>query len=280
MVSITLFQNRPAAFPLQLLATGGSHHLLNPRHLSCHSKTFANPKPCAIVRAMKYKWILFDADNTIFDYDAAEFGALSGTFEELGHPLTSDHHNTYREVNHQNWLAYERGEITQAILRTRRFEQFLAAMEMKEDPGYVSGRYLFHLGNRTDLVDGAAKLVESLHGRFGLMIITNGLKDVQRSRIGQSEIGHYFLDVVISEEVGVAKPDGRIFDICFERMGYPQKSEVLIVGDSLTSDIRGGLDYGIDTCWFNPPGRPNTLGKEVRYEIGQLRELLEILQGL
>lgn len=223
---------------------------------------------------MKYKWILFDADNTIFDYDAAEFGALTATFEELGHPLTTDHHTSYREVNHQNWLAYERGEITQAILRTRRFEQFLAAMAMNEEPGHVSGRYLFHLGNRIDLVDGAAKLVEALHGRVGLMIITNGLKDVQKSRMNQSEIGQYFHDVVISEEVGVAKPDGRIFDICFERMGHPQKSEVLIVGDSLTSDIRGGLDYGIDTCWFNPAGSPNTLGRDVTFEIGRLEELI------
>jgi 2-haloacid dehalogenase len=223
---------------------------------------------------MNYKWILFDADNTLFDYDAAEFGALTFTFEELGHPLTTDHHTSYRQVNHQNWLAYERGEITQAILRTRRFEQFLAAMAMNEEPGHVSGRYLFHLGNRIDLVDGAAELVEALHGRVGLMIITNGLKDVQRSRMNQSEIGQYFHDVIISEEVGVAKPDGRIFDICFERMGHPQKSEVLIVGDSLTSDIQGGLNYGIDTCWFNPAGRPNTLGRDVTFEIGRLEELI------
>jgi len=226
---------------------------------------------------MKYKWILFDADNTLFDYDAAEIGALRSTFEELGTPLTTDHHNTYRHINHQNWQAYERGEITQVVLRTRRFEQFLAAMGMGEEPVAISQRYLFHLGNRTDLVDGAKGVVEGLHGRVGLMIITNGLKDVQRSRFGQSEIGRYFHDIVISEEVGAAKPDGRIFDITFERMGNPQKSDVLIVGDSLTSDIRGGLDYGIDTCWFNPAGRPNTLGREVEFEIGRLEELRVIV---
>lgn len=226
---------------------------------------------------MKYKWILFDADNTLFDYDAAEIGALRSTFEELGTSLTADHHHTYRHVNHQNWQAYERGEISQVILRTRRFEQFLAAMGMGEDPAMVSKRYLFHLGNRTDLVAGAKELVEVLHGRTGLMIITNGLKDVQRSRVSQSEIGRYFHDIVISEEVGVAKPDGRIFDITFERMGNPRKSEVLMVGDSLTSDIQGGLDYGIDTCWFNPGRRPNTVGREVGFEIGSLGEVLGIL---
>lgn len=237
----------------------------------------AIPTACVIVSGMRYKWILFDADNTIFDYDAAEFGALRATFEELGRPLTSEHHNTYREVNHQNWLAYERGEITQLVLRTRRFEQFLAAMGIREDPVSVSRRYLFHLGNRTDLVAGAAEVVEGLHGRVKMVIITNGLKDVQRSRFGQSKIGRYFEDIVISEEVGVAKPDGRIFDITFEKMGWPEKLEVLIVGDSLTSDIRGGLDYGIDTCWFNPGRRPNVLGREVAFEIRRLGEVLEIV---
>jgi 2-haloacid dehalogenase len=225
---------------------------------------------------MKYKWILFDADNTLFDYDAAELGALSSTFEELGHPLLPDHHAAYRDINHQIWQAYERGEITQAILRTRRFEQFLAALSLTNEPGTVSGRYLHHLGNRTDLVEGAAELVEALYGRAGLMIITNGLKDVQRSRISQSKIGRYFSGIIISEEVGFGKPDGRIFDAAFDCMGRPDKSEVLIVGDSLTSDIQGGLSYGIDTCWFNPEGRPNVLGKEVGFEIGRLEELLKL----
>ncbi|MFZ0547844.1 MAG: YjjG family noncanonical pyrimidine nucleotidase [Candidatus Promineifilaceae bacterium] len=226
---------------------------------------------------MKYKWILFDADNTLFDYDAAERGALSSTFEELGRPLLPEHVATYRQINHRNWLAFEQGEITQAVLRVRRFEQFITALEMKEEPLPVSQRYLFHLGNRTDLIEGALELMETLHGRIGLMMITNGLKDVQRSRLKQSEIGRFFSDVVISEEVGFAKPDGRIFDIAFERMGNPQKSEVLVVGDSLTSDIQGGLDYGVDTCWFNPGKRPNTLDKEVSFEIGQLAELTQIL---
>lgn len=226
---------------------------------------------------MKYKWLLFDADNTLFDYDAAEHGALGSTFEELGRPLTPDHRNTYREVNAQNWRAYERGEITQLVLRTRRFAQFLAALKLKDDPTHVSNRYLFHLGNRTDLVEGAVDLVQALDSQVGMMIITNGLKEVQRSRFGKSEIGSFFRDIVISEEVGFAKPDGRIFDVCFELMGSPDKSEVLIIGDSLTSDIQGGLNYGIDTCWFNPGKIANGLGPEANYEIGRLEELLGLI---
>jgi 2-haloacid dehalogenase len=226
---------------------------------------------------MKYKWILFDADNTLFDYDAAERGALGSTFEEMGRPLTAENRETYREINHQNWQAYERGEITQAILRTRRFAQYLDALGLAEDPEQVSKRYLFHLGNRIDLVDGAEALVEALDSRVRMMIITNGLKDVQRSRLGQSSLGRYFKEIIISEEVGFAKPDGRIFDAAFDLMGQPAKSEVIIVGDSLTSDIQGGLNYGIDTCWFNPYQRANTLGLEVGVEIGRLDALLKII---
>ena len=124
---------------------------------------------------------------------------------------------------------------------------------------------------------GALELVAALDGRVGLMILTNGLKDVQRSRFRQSAIGRYFKDIIISEEVGFAKPDGRIFDVAFEEMGWPKKREVLIVGDSLTSDMQGGLDYGIDTCWFNPWKRPNTLGRALMYEIDQLRGVLGIV---
>lgn len=226
---------------------------------------------------MKYKWILFDADNTLFDYDAAERGALGSTFEEMGRPLTAESREIYRVINHQNWQAYERGEITQAVLRIRRFAQYLEALGLADDPEQVSKRYLYHLGNRTDLVDGAQRLVERLEHRVGMMIITNGLKDVQRSRLSQSPIGRYFKDIVISEEVGFAKPDRRIFDAAFELMGQPARSEVIIVGDSLTSDIRGGVNYGIDTCWFNPGNRVNHPGLKAGFEIGRLEELLTII---
>ncbi len=227
---------------------------------------------------MRYKWILFDLDNTLLDFDAAERGALGSTFEEIGRPYLLDQIDTYHEINHLNWQAYERGEITQSTLRTRRFEMFFERLGVPDQPIPASERYHSHLRNRTDLVEGAVELLEALQGRVRMMIITNGLKDVQRSRLGQSEIGRFFSDIVISDEVGSAKPDGRIFDASFELMGCPQKSDVLIVGDSLTSDMQGGLNYGIDTCWFNPRKRPNGLGLEVGFEIGRLDSLLPLLE--
>jgi 2-haloacid dehalogenase len=110
------------------------------------------------------------------------------------------------------------------------------------------------------------------------MIITNGLRDVQRPRIAKSAIGGCFAGVVISEEVGASKPDGRIFEVAFERMGCPRKEDVLIVGDSLSSDMQGGSDYGIDTCWFNPQKKPRDPDVEIDYEIRDLRELLALVE--
>ena len=112
-----------------------------------------------------------------------------------------------------------------------------------------------------------------------MLLLTNGLTDVQRPRFKASTIGHYFEDWVISEEVGVAKPDPRIFDIAFQRLGGPDRREVLIIGDSLTSDMAGGVAYGIDTCWYNPTGRAADPGLAITYQIQDLDQLPGLLRG-
>jgi 2-haloacid dehalogenase len=222
---------------------------------------------------MKYKWLLFDADGTLFDYDGAEAAALERTFEQVGLGFEPDYVAGYRQINKQIWLEFEQGTISQQRLRTRRFELLFEAAGIDSDPGAFGARYLRTLAEASQLVDGAEEIVKRLYGKAGLMIITNGLKDVQRPRLARSMIGGYFADVVISEEVGAAKPDGRIFDVAFAKMRHPKKQDVLMVGDSLTSDIKGGSDYGIDTCWFNPKRKPRDLKVEIRYEIEGLREL-------
>ena len=120
-------------------------------------------------------------------------------------------------------------------------------------------------------------MVKALYGQVGMVLITNGIQEVQRSRLRRSTLRDCFVGVVISGEVGVSKPDPRIFDVAFAKMGHPDRREVLIVGDSLTSDIKGGARYGIDTCWFNPTQRPRTVDVAIRYEIGALGELLDIV---
>ena len=226
---------------------------------------------------MKYKWLLLDADGTLFDYDRAEAVALQGVFEWSGIELKPGHYEAYRQINAQIWRAFELGEISQRRLRTRRFELLFEAIHVELDAAAFSERYLTGLSEGAFLVEGAEEVVKSLHGRgVGLVLITNGLKEVQRPRVAKSTIGEYFMDLVVSGEVGVAKPDPRIFEIAFERMGHPAKKDVFIVGDSLTSDIRGGNAVGIDTCWFNPTQKVRDHDVEIRYEIRHLDELLTI----
>ena len=226
---------------------------------------------------MKYKWLLFDADGTLFDYDRAEGAALQDTFELLGLPYDAGYATVYRQINSDIWLDFEKGRITQERLRTKRFELLFDAVQIACDPAVFSPKYLTSLASYADLVDGAEEVLRELHGQAGLLLITNGLSDVQRSRFARSTVMQYFADVVISEEVGAAKPDPEIFDVAFAKMGYPERKEVLMVGDSLTSDIKGGNLYGIDTCWFNPGRRPRDRDVRIRYEIGKLKELLDIL---
>lgn len=228
---------------------------------------------------MKYKWLLLDADGTLFDYDSAEARALERTFTELGCGYEPGFAEAYREINREIWLEFEQAKISQGRLRTRRFELLFRALQLECDPETFSAKYLKALADGSELVDGAETVVRALHGQVGLVIITNGLQDVQRPRFAKSAISGCFAEIIISEEVGAAKPDKEIFDVAFERMNQPRKEEVLIVGDSLSSDIRGGNNYGIDTCWFNPGRKPRELDVEIDYEIADLSELLSLVDG-
>lgn len=222
---------------------------------------------------MKYKWLLLDADGTLFDYDLAEANSLKRTFEGLGCEYKAQYADAYRQINGWIWVEFEQGKISQGRLRTRRFELLFESLQLECDAETFSARYLSNLAEATDLIDGVEEVLRALYGKVGLVMITNGLKDVQRPRFARSLICDYFTDFVISEEVGAAKPSRQIFDVAFEKMGHPRKGEVLIVGDSLSSDIKGGNNYGIDTCWFNPTRKLSPLDVEVTYEISDLREL-------
>ncbi|MGC9332726.1 MAG: YjjG family noncanonical pyrimidine nucleotidase [Anaerolineae bacterium] len=226
---------------------------------------------------MRYEWILFDADGTLFDYDRAEASALARTFEQSGLPLRPGAAEAYRRINAGIWRQFEQGQIDQQRLRARRFELLFEELGLKHDAEAFSARYLENLAHGIDLLDGAERVLQALDGRVGLALITNGLHEVQRPRLARSTIGHYFSEVIISEEVGAAKPDARIFDVALESMGSPPRDKVLIVGDSLSSDIQGGSDYGLGTCWYNPGRSPRPDGLRIDYEITDLEQLLSLV---
>ncbi|NNG00902.1 MAG: noncanonical pyrimidine nucleotidase, YjjG family [Desulfobacteraceae bacterium] len=226
---------------------------------------------------MKYKWILFDADGTLFDYDTAERVALTKTLANYGCAPASEVLESYRSINSRMFRMLESGQITPQRLRTRRFEMLFDEFEYDLDPAEVSPHYLENLSRESTLLPGAIKTVKALHQKCRMMIITNGLSEVQRPRLTGAELNPYIDDILISDEVGSAKPAVEIFDIAFQKMGMPVKAETMIVGDSLTSDMAGGVNYGIDTCWYNPGELKNGHGIEVTYEIRQLEQLVDLV---
>jgi len=227
----------------------------------------------------RYRWIVFDADGTLFDYDRAERSALARTCGQHGLEFDSEVHRLFGEINKPLWVKLEQGEISSQRLRVLRFEVLAEALEVELNASDFSDDYLLNLGAECVLLPGADEVVEDLSRDHGLALATNGIAAVQRSRFSASSIKRHFRALVISEEVGFAKPDSGFFSELFSQMGDPNKAEVLMVGDSLSSDIAGGSGFGIDTCWFNPSGQSNGSSVAPTYEIIELSELFEIARG-
>ena len=228
-----------------------------------------------------YPWLWFDADGTLFDYERAEGSALKNTFGSLDLRFEDDYLDIYQRINQGLWRALEKQEISSVDLRVRRFELLLEALKVTGSADQMSTTYIEQLGMRAELMDGAYEVLDALHSKCKFAIVTNGLQAVQRSRLEHSTIKHFISELIISEEVGAAKPQAAFFDEAFARIAArnerPDKSEVLIIGDGLTSDIRGGVDYGIDTCWYNPKAETRPADMPITYEIRHLHELLELL---
>ena len=228
-----------------------------------------------------YSWLLFDADGTIFDFDRAEAQALQLTLaqasDRLGPEELAVYRQAFKRINGDLWRLFEDGGISQNTLKVARFAQLVDETGLHGDPQAMSAMYLANLALNSDLLPGAESVLETLAGRYQMAIITNGLKAVQRPRFGRATIIAHFTAIIISDEVGVAKPDPRIFDAAFDEMDQPKREEVLIIGDSLTSDIAGGFNYGIDTCWYNPQERPRPADMIIQYEIQSLLQLPTVL---
>lgn len=226
----------------------------------------------------RYSSIFFDADDTILDFRRFATLALRQTLEEHALPVTEESLDIYHRINHDVWQAFERREITANELRLLRFERFLDAIGEYREPALLSKRYLYLLSQSSLFIDGAREVLDELKQQgFRLFLITNGLKEVQRPRFANAGMEQWFNAIVISDEIGVAKPDRRFFDHAFREAGHPDKNESLVVGDSLQSDIQGGNNYGVDTAWFNPSGKENLTDHRPKYEVSSYRQLMSLI---
>ncbi|TCM99470.1 2-haloacid dehalogenase [Paenibacillus sp. BK033] len=227
---------------------------------------------------MNYDVILFDADDTLFDYKKAEDFALTSVFGEFGvQSPDTDFAALYRTINQELWNDFEKGAISLAELRVERFSRLFNGTGLAIGAEEFSNRYLGYLGAGAYLIDGAVELVEELRSKVRLAIITNGIREVQLSRFSKAGVDRYFEHIIVSEDTGFQKPHIGIFDYAFKKLGITDPSRVLIVGDSLTSDIQGGLNSGMDTCWYNPHNKTNTTPVKPKFEIKQLSEVLTLL---
>ncbi len=225
----------------------------------------------------RYTWLLFDADGTLLDYKAAETYALKTAVESFGYRISSDVRERYHRINSGYWAMLEKGEISSKELRVRRFETLAEELNWTFDAADFSTLYLRELGCSGFMIEGARDMLERLPSHMTSVIITNGIKDVQYGRLNDAGIRDLFAEVIISEEAGEAKPSSVFFDYAFERMNFPEKDKMLVIGDSLTSDIAGGNGYGIDTCWFNPEGYKNTSEIKPTYEVRNWQGFFDIL---
>ena len=224
-----------------------------------------------------YTWLWFDADDTLFDYKRAEALALELTFQDAGLDFRPDFLPAYQRYNQELWRELELGTVTPVALRTLRFERLFAEFGLALPVGEFSAAYLKNLANSSVLIPGAETVVRTLAERYRIAVLTNGLKDVQRSRLEKSAIWACLSGLVISEEIGAAKPAPEYFEIALQQMGSPAKNAILMIGDNLNSDIRGASRYGLDTCWYNPGWLPRPADLPIHYEIHDLLALIPLL---
>jgi 2-haloacid dehalogenase len=225
-----------------------------------------------------YRGVLLDADNTLFDYDKAEAEALEETFAHTIPDVPRTHATAaYREINARYWKLFEQGSVTAVGLQSGRWKDLFQQLGQRADPSAAAAAYLERLSTKTHFLPGAAALVSELARRVPLGLVTNGLSLVQRGRLARSGIGGHFSAVLISEELGFAKPDLRFFLAAAGALNVPA-DQLLCVGDSPAADIAGARGAGIDACWFSPSGAPwPGPGEPPRYTVRALSDVLPLV---
>ena len=224
--------------------------------------------------------VLFDLDDTLFDFHKAEKIALTKTLVHFGIDPTEETLALYSTINAAHWKRLELGEISREEVKVGRYRELFKTIGVECDPVKATAYYESMLAIGHYFMPGAPDLLEELYGKYRLYIVSNGTAKVQEGRIGSSGIKKYMDGIFISQILGANKPDKQFFDICFAEIPDFSLSETVIIGDSLSSDIKGGINAGITTVWFNPKGIENDNDIKPDYTIKELSEVPGLLSQI
>lgn len=227
---------------------------------------------------MNYRWLLFDADDTLFDFHSAQDFSLTKTMLHFGMEPTPERKQRFKAINAGLWADFDRGEISQEALVVERYARFLAQEGVDGDPAAWNDYGLHALAESPVLIPGAERLCRRLSEKYILALVTNGVPYVQRARLDASPLARYFGDrVYISGEMGCRKPEKRFFDLALSSLGATKhRSQVLVIGDSPSSDIAGAFNARLDSVWLHWPGAKAGVVKPT-YEVENLAQLAKLL---
>ena len=226
------------------------------------------------------KFVFLDLDDTILNFAAGEANALSHALSEIGIQPTQAILDRYHLINLAHWELLEEGRLTREEVLVQRYEQLFRELGVSHSGAAINDRYEYLLSQKHEFIPGAEQLLKELAPRYALYLASNGAAAVQNPRLDAAGIRPYFKGVFISQELGADKPSKAFFDACFAAIPDFHPEEAAMVGDSLTSDIRGGLNAGLHTIWFNPHGKSLRPGISPEYTICQLSELSSLLASI
>lgn len=224
--------------------------------------------------------VLFDLDDTLFDFHKAEKIALTKTLVHFGIDPTEETLALYSTINAAHWKRLELGEISREEVKVGRYRELFKTIGVECNPVKATAYYESMLAIGHYFMPGAPELLEELYRKYRLYIVSNGTAKVQEGRIGSSGIAKYMDGIFVSQILGANKPDKQFFDICFAEIPDFSLSETVIIGDSLSSDIKGGISAGITTVWFNPKGIENDSDIKPDYTIKELSEVPGLLSQI
>lgn len=224
-----------------------------------------------------FELLLFDADETLFDFNKAMRVSICRCLNHYGIRCSENMLKTYDKINIKYWYLYENGAISRPQMQKSRFVEFLSQYNLDCDPGEFDRLYIENLAYCPFLYDGVESLCEDLSKHYRMSIVTNGIAYMQRKRIKSSTIEKHFEHIIISDDAGAPKPEKGFFDYVFSIYGDVPRTNALIIGDSLAADMKGGSIAGISTCWFNPGKLKNDLNIKINYEVQSIEQLRKLL---